>query len=146
MRQPDGDVGLPPVGTTPIDAHFQPLFLYESLSGLVGAAVLLFLARRTTRLRPGDVALLVFAWYGATRFLLEPLRTNNWLIGGIPTASYISAAVVAGALLLLAWRHRPGAARGEEPSVGDDDGPGGDAPGDEPAGPDPAGRPEPAQG
>jgi phosphatidylglycerol:prolipoprotein diacylglycerol transferase len=100
----------PPVGTTPVDAHFVPLFLYESLSGLIGAVVLLMLARRARFLRPGDIVLLFFAWYGTTRFLLEPLRTNNWTLNGIPTASIVSAALVVGALLLLAWRHRPGAA------------------------------------
>jgi phosphatidylglycerol:prolipoprotein diacylglycerol transferase len=100
----------PPVGTTPADAHFVPLFLYESLSGLIGAVVLLMLARRIRFLRPGDIVLLFFAWYGTTRFLLEPLRTNNWTLNGIPTASIISAALVVGALLLLVWRHRPGAA------------------------------------
>jgi phosphatidylglycerol:prolipoprotein diacylglycerol transferase len=107
-------------GTTPVDAHFVPLFLYESLSGLVGAVVLLMLARRARLLRPGDIVLLFFAWYGTTRFLLEPLRTNNWTLDGIPTASIISAIAVVGALLLLAWRHRPGAAandpRPAEPS------------------------------
>ena len=96
-------------GTTPVDAHFVPLFLYESMSGLVGAIVLLMLARRARSLRPGDIVLLFFVWYGTTRFLLEPLRTNNWLVDGIPTASIISALAVVGALLVLAWRHRPGA-------------------------------------
>ncbi|MDR3545662.1 MAG: prolipoprotein diacylglyceryl transferase [Candidatus Limnocylindrales bacterium] len=95
-------------GTTPVDAHFVPLFLYESISGLVGAIVLLMLARRARSLRPGDIVLLFFVWYGTTRFLLEPLRTNNWLVDGIPTASIISALAVVGALLALAWRHRPG--------------------------------------
>ena len=101
-------------GTTPVGAHFVPLFLYESLSGLVGAVVLLMLARRARFLRPGDIVLFFFAWYGTTRFVLEPLRTNNWTLGGIPTASIISAALVVGALLLLAWRHRPGAAAAVE--------------------------------
>ncbi len=36
----------PPLGTTAVDAHFQPLFLYESLSGALGAIVLLLVARR----------------------------------------------------------------------------------------------------
>jgi phosphatidylglycerol:prolipoprotein diacylglycerol transferase len=113
----------PPLGTTPVDAHFQPLFLYESISGAVGAIVLLYVARRVRGLRPGDIVLLFFAWYGTTRFLLEPLRTNNWTFYGIPVASIISATVVVAALLLLAWRHRPG--RAPEPAVGD--------PGPEPA-------------
>jgi phosphatidylglycerol:prolipoprotein diacylglycerol transferase len=108
----------PPVGTTPADAHFVPLFLYESLSGLIGAVVLLMLARRARFLRPGDIVLLFFAWYGTTRFLLEPLRTNNWTLDGIPTASIISAAAVVGALVLLAWRHRPGAAANDQGPAG----------------------------
>ncbi len=100
----------PPLGTTPPDAHFHPLFLYESISGAIGALVLLTLARRARWLRPGDLVLLFFAWYGTTRFVLEAMRTNNWTFFGIPTASIISAAVVLAALAVLAWRHRPGAA------------------------------------
>jgi len=99
----------PPLGTTPVDAHFQPLFLYESISGAIGAIVLLQVARRVRWLRPGDIVLLFFVWYGTTRFLLEPLRSNNWTVGGIATASIISATFVLGALGILAWRHRPGA-------------------------------------
>jgi phosphatidylglycerol:prolipoprotein diacylglycerol transferase len=99
----------PPLGTTAPEAHFQPLFLYESISGALGAIVLLYVARHARRLRPGDIALLFFVWYGTTRFLLEPLRTNNWTFFEVPVASIISAAMVAGALALLAWRHRPGA-------------------------------------
>jgi len=99
----------PPLGTTPVDTHFQPLFLYESISGAIGAIVLLQVARRVRWLRPGDIVLLFFVWYGTTRFLLEPLRTNNWTFNGIATASIISATFVLGALAILAWRHRPGA-------------------------------------
>ena len=103
----------PPLGTTPVDAHFHPLFLYESISGVVGALVLLYLARRVRWLRPGDIVLFFFMWYGTTRFLLEPLRTNNWTFYDVPMASIISAAFVLGAVALFAWRHRPGAAAGE---------------------------------
>jgi phosphatidylglycerol:prolipoprotein diacylglycerol transferase len=135
-------------GTTPVDAHFVPLFLYESISGLIGAVMLILLARRVRSLRPGDLVLLFFAWYGTTRFLLEPLRTNNWLLGGIPTASIISAAAVVGALVLLAWRHRPGAAARDQGAPNDPgdtgdatraDVPGSVAPADVPGSPAPAG-------
>ena len=150
----------PPLGTTPVDAHFHPLFLYESVSGLVGALVLLLVARKVKGLRPGDIVLLFFVWYGTTRFLLEPLRTNNWTFFDIPVASIISAAFVLLALAALAWRHRPGAAAGERAahdaaeaaaaagrdSAGAQAAPGGDraaAPGDvDPAAPgDPAATP-----
>ncbi len=108
----------PPLGDTPVDAHFHPLFLYESLSGALGAILLLVLARRARRLRPGDIVLLFFAWYGSTRFLLEPLRTNNWTFFDVPVASIISATFVLGALAAMAWRHRPGADAGEPPGTG----------------------------
>jgi phosphatidylglycerol---prolipoprotein diacylglyceryl transferase len=107
------DLACPPLGDTPVDAHFHPLFLYESLSAAVGAVVLLLVARRVRWLRPGDIVLLWFMWYGATRFALEPLRTNNWTFFDIPVASIISGLFVAGAVALFAWRHRPGAAAGE---------------------------------
>jgi phosphatidylglycerol:prolipoprotein diacylglycerol transferase len=55
--------------TATLGQHFQPMFLYESLSGLVGMLVLVWLARRfATRLRPGDLLLIFFIWYGTVRF------------------------------------------------------------------------------
>ena len=96
---------LLPAATT----HFQPLFLYESLSGLIGMATLLWLARRrTSRLVPGDLLLIFFVWYGATRFLLEFLRTANWTFFGIPTAQIVSAAFIVVGLVGLWYRHGRG--------------------------------------
>ena len=80
-----------PLATT----HFHPLFLYESISGLIGAAFLLWLARRpNSRLLPGDLFLIFFVWYGTTRFVLEFMRTGNWTFFGIPTAQIVSAAFI----------------------------------------------------
>jgi hypothetical protein len=47
-------------------------------------------------------------WYGAVRALLEGYRTGNWLIMGIPTATWIGilAVVLAGAWLVI--RHLRG--------------------------------------
>jgi phosphatidylglycerol:prolipoprotein diacylglycerol transferase len=101
-----------PAGTDPaatLGQHFVPLFLYESISGIVGTIVLLLIARRARNLRPGDIVLLFFIWYGTTRFVLEPLRSNNWTFFGIPTASIISAVFVLAAVATLGWRHRRGA-------------------------------------
>jgi phosphatidylglycerol:prolipoprotein diacylglycerol transferase len=95
--------------TATLGQHFQPLFLYESLSGLAGAAVLIWLgfhARR--RLRTGDLLLLFLVWYGVVRFALESFRVDNWTFFGVPVAQIVSVLVVVPALLMLAWRHRPG--------------------------------------
>jgi phosphatidylglycerol:prolipoprotein diacylglycerol transferase len=109
-----------PLATT----HFQPLFLYESLSGLIGAAFLLWLARRPrTRLLPGDLLLIFFVWYGTTRFLLEFMRSGNWTFFGIPTAQIVSAGFVVGGLVLLWYRHGPGRPTEPQPEPVDDEKP-----------------------
>jgi phosphatidylglycerol---prolipoprotein diacylglyceryl transferase len=87
--------------------RFHPLFLYESISGLLGAAVLVFLfVRYRSRLRPGTLFLIFFIWYGAVRFGLEALRQNNWVLLGIPTAQLVSVAMIAIGVIGLVWRYR----------------------------------------
>jgi phosphatidylglycerol:prolipoprotein diacylglycerol transferase len=110
---------------------FHPLFLYESVSGAVGAAFLIWLSRRRPyRLRPGDQILIFFIWYPVVRFLLENLRTGNWVVGGIPTAQIMSVLFALGSFLILLYRHRrPGT---DDTPAGGFDEPD-DEPGDEPA-------------
>jgi len=106
-RVPAWDCASFPLEST----FFQPLFLYESVSGLLGAATLLWLGRRyRDRLRPGDLALIFFIWYATVRLLIEPFRTGNWTFFGIPVAMLVSAIVIVVAAAILVWRHRPGAA------------------------------------
>jgi phosphatidylglycerol:prolipoprotein diacylglycerol transferase len=103
-----------PPGSDPnatLGQHFQPLFLYESLSAVVGIAVLLWLSRRfANRLRAGDLLPIFLIWYSVTRFLLEFLRSGyNWTLGGIPTAQIVAGGTIVVALAVLAIRHaRPG--------------------------------------
>ncbi|MEP6637797.1 MAG: prolipoprotein diacylglyceryl transferase [Chloroflexota bacterium] len=97
--------------------HFHPLFLYESLSGLIGAAVLIWLGFHARKwLRPGDLLLLFFVWYGLVRFALENFRHDNWTFFGVPTAQIVSMLFVVPALVILARRHRPGHAIDDPPS------------------------------
>ena len=92
-----------PLATT----HFAPLFLYESLSGFIGAAFLLWLVSKPRpRLRRGDLLAIGLIWYAIVRFLLEFLRTGNWRLEGIPTAQVFSIGFVVVAIVLLAYRHR----------------------------------------
>jgi phosphatidylglycerol:prolipoprotein diacylglycerol transferase len=104
-RIPDFPCAQYPLETT----HFHPLFLYESLSGLVGAVVLIWLARRwSNRLYPGDLLLIFFVWYGLTRFVLETLRHDNWTFFGIPTAQIVTLGFMIGGVVGLWYRHGPG--------------------------------------
>jgi phosphatidylglycerol:prolipoprotein diacylglycerol transferase len=88
--------------------RFQPLFLYESVSGILGALFLFWLGSRyRARLRPGDLLLVFFIWYGATRFALENLRVDNWTFFGVPTAQIVSIVMIAIGVVGLIHRHRP---------------------------------------
>jgi len=91
----------------PETTRFQPLFLYESISGAIGALVLIWIGYHLRkRLRPGDLLLTFFVWYGLTRFFLETLRHDNWTFFGVPTAQVVSLAFVIPAIVILMWRHR----------------------------------------
>jgi phosphatidylglycerol:prolipoprotein diacylglycerol transferase len=97
-----------PLATT----HFHPLFLYESVSGILGALVLIWLARRASaRLVAGDLLLIFFVWYGATRFVLEGLRVDNWTFFGIPTARIVTLGFILVGIIGLIYRHGPGRPR-----------------------------------
>jgi phosphatidylglycerol:prolipoprotein diacylglycerol transferase len=90
------------------DAYYQPLFLYESLWDLANMAFLLWLARRHGAvLRAGDVFLVYMIVYGIGRFLLEFIRVDASRVEGINFNQTVMAAVVVGATVALAWRHRP---------------------------------------
>jgi phosphatidylglycerol:prolipoprotein diacylglycerol transferase len=89
--------------------RFHPLFLYESLSGILGAAFLIWLGFRfRSRLRPGDLLLVFLIWYGLTRFALENLREDNWTFFGTPVAQIVSLAVILIGVIGLFVRHRRG--------------------------------------
>jgi phosphatidylglycerol:prolipoprotein diacylglycerol transferase len=106
-----------PCSDFPESTRFHPLFLYESLSGLIGAVVLIWIGfHLRKRLRPGDLLLLFFVWYGLVRFALETFRQDNWTFFGIPTAQIVSMLFVIPALVILGWRHRRGHPLDDPPS------------------------------
>ena len=87
--------------------YFQPLFLYESLSALIGAAVLVWLSSRPRpQLRVGDLGAIMFIWIGVVRFLLEFLRIGNWRLADIPTAQIFGVGFVVLGVTMLWLRRR----------------------------------------
>lgn len=86
---------------------FHPLFLYESISGALGAMFLIYLGYHYRKsLRPGDLLLVFFIWYGIVRFALETLRADNWTFFGVPTAMLVSLLFIVPSAAVLLWRHR----------------------------------------
>ena len=101
--------------------RFHPLFLYESVSGVLGAIVLSWLfLRHRHRFAAGSLLFVFFIWYGAVRFLLETLRQENWIVFGIPTAQLVSVAFIVVGILGLLWRNAGPAGRGADAADEDD--------------------------
>ncbi len=100
----------PPVGTTPVNAHFVPLFFYESMLSLLGIFVMIWLWRNFTArgrlLIAGDVGLLYFVWYGLERTILEFFRLGyDWTFFGVPMAQIVGLGAALAALIAIAIRH-----------------------------------------
>ncbi len=90
-----------PVDTT----RFTPTFLYESLWDLGCALLVLYVARRWSKAKPGDMLLLWGMLYGFGRFLVEFQRPDAWMISGIATAQLIGLALIVTCGVALMYRH-----------------------------------------
>lgn len=95
----------------PLDAHLHPTQLYESFSMLLVFFFLLWLHKR--KRFDGQVILLYALLYSVIRFAIEFVRDDPrgdimglTTLTGLSTSQLISAAVAAGALVLLVIRWR----------------------------------------
>jgi phosphatidylglycerol:prolipoprotein diacylglycerol transferase len=102
---PFTDLSRFPVEST----RFHPLFLYESLWNLGVFIALMVIGRRfEDRLRDGDIFALYLIGYGLGRILIETLRPDAWLVGGIPTAQIVSAGLIVLGVVFMVWNRRAG--------------------------------------
>jgi phosphatidylglycerol:prolipoprotein diacylglycerol transferase len=87
--------------------YYHPLFLYECIWNLANMFLLLWISRRyANRLKDGDVFLTYLVVYPIGRFLLDFLRLDASLVGGININQTIMAVVAVFAATALYWRHR----------------------------------------
>jgi phosphatidylglycerol:prolipoprotein diacylglycerol transferase len=99
------NLNLYPEATT----RFHPLFAYEAIASLLTLAAMIWISRRfAARLYDGDMLLIYVMFYGVVRSSLETFRVENWLIAGVPTATWLGLGglVLAGGFLYL--RHARG--------------------------------------
>jgi phosphatidylglycerol:prolipoprotein diacylglycerol transferase len=99
------NLNLFPEATT----RFHPLFAYEAILSLIGFGVIIWIGRRfATWLYDGDILLIYLMWYSAERVWLETFRTQNWIILGVPTATWLGVITFIAAAGFLWLRHRRG--------------------------------------
>ena len=83
----------------------HPTFLYESIWCLLGFVLLaLYIPKRKFH---GEIALMYAAWYGAERAVVEGLRTDSLMLGGVRVSQALAAvSVVAAAVALVVLRKK----------------------------------------
>lgn len=87
--------------------YYHPLFLYESLWNLANMALLLWLTRRYgNQLKKGDIFLVYLIVYPVGRFLLDFLRLDAAMVGGINANQAAMGVVAVLSAAALIWRHR----------------------------------------
>ncbi len=118
MQLPVSDVRASEI-TDAMRAHIQtidgveyiqvhPTFLYESIWNLGVLAILLLVMFRFTKRKTLTVFLLYLLLYGAGRFWIESLRTDQLILfgTGLPVSQVLSGLFVVGSLVLLIKRPR----------------------------------------
>ncbi|MBQ9842177.1 MAG: prolipoprotein diacylglyceryl transferase [Clostridia bacterium] len=86
----------------------HPTFLYESLWCLLGFVLLHILFKKAYKFN-GMLFCGYAVWYGVGRFLIESLRTDSLMTGGLRTSQIVAVVAVAGGAALfgyLYWRYR----------------------------------------
>jgi len=87
--------------------YYHPLFLYESIWNLANMALLIWLARRFgDKLKYGDIFLVYLVVYPVGRFLLDFLRLDASMVGGVNANQTAMAIVAVLSILALLFRHR----------------------------------------
>ena len=70
--------------------YHMPTFLYEGVGNLIGFFLIRFVFKKYGRKKRGDMAYAYFIWYGMVRFIVEGLRTDSLMLGGIRVAQLVS--------------------------------------------------------
>jgi phosphatidylglycerol:prolipoprotein diacylglycerol transferase len=91
----------------PLTTTFHPVFFYESLWNVIGFALLMWIGRKYShKLLDGDMLSLYLIWYPVGRILVESLRPDAWVMGGIPTAQYVSIFLIILGIGLMILRRK----------------------------------------
>ena len=86
---------------------YHPMFLYESLWNLMNMFLLLVLERQyKDKLLPGDLLFTYLIVYPLGRFLLEFMRLDTSLVGGVNINQLTMLVVMVFAIVMLVIRHR----------------------------------------
>lgn len=71
-------------------AYRTPTFLYESVLNILGFILIVYVLKRFSENRRGDLFYAYLMWYGITRFWVEGMRSDSLMFMGFRTAQLLS--------------------------------------------------------
>lgn len=77
----------------------EPTFLYESVLNIVGFLLIVFVLKKFSKPKRGDLVYAYLMWYGVTRFFIEGLRADSLMFMGLRSAQLVSAAFLLAGVL-----------------------------------------------
>lgn len=80
-------------------SYREPTFLYESILNIVGFILIVYVLKRFSDNRRGDLMYAYLMWYGVTRFWVEGLRTDSLMFMGLRMAQLTSIVFILVGLL-----------------------------------------------
>lgn len=80
--------------------YYAPTFLYESIWCLIGFIGLIIL-KRYKYLKVGQLTCVYMMWYSVGRFIIESMRTDSLMLGGLKVAQLVSVVLFIVGLLIL---------------------------------------------
>lgn len=83
-----------------------PTFLCESVWNLIGFAIVLVLRRRPKLLKQGEIASFYLIWYGIGRFVIEGMRTDSLMVGGLRVSQWLSVILVIVGISFAIWQRK----------------------------------------
>ena len=82
-------------------SYREPLFLYESISCLLGFIVLLLIRKLYKKLKLGQLTSIYLIWYGITRIIIEYFRSDSLMLGSIKVAQLISLLFIISGIIVF---------------------------------------------
>ena len=83
-----------------VKGYYHPTFLYESIWCFIGFIVLLFV-KKFKYLKLGQLTCSYMIWYGLGRLVIEGLRMDSLMIGGVRMAQVVSLLMVVIGIVLI---------------------------------------------
>lgn len=80
-------------------AYREPTFFYESVGDLLGFFLIVFVYKKYSKPKRGDMVYAYMLWYGAVRLVVEGLRTDSLMFGRLRMAQVISVIFIVIGLL-----------------------------------------------